>query len=411
MSERASGLDRQIKAIIKPIYSGLSMIASHDQRVGAKALYRKERFNEVARDYLRATLDMMSESTSKDLANKNLAAAVAQFIAYIHELFPLYTRGVLTVLRQSYGRALTDLYKNSLALQKLLAASPSVEDTEVGSLVLPEQRSSPIYTKVENDRIVMDSGHSLHPFLRKEAISTTREYLRKELTELERALKASNIDKKYVEVFSRLQTFVGFSDDAGAIAFGLHVKLMSNLTAKIENELSDVLNVQISSTLTHSAYFASQYKDWIEFVQNAQSYPPRELVDSYIDPALAQVEATLVRHSASVDARIPQTLQLVRAILTGTSDDRKQAIYAAVRSVENLCIAAIAYSYEQAKHLIQDSASKARPVLVGIGAAAIIVIALNVISDFMPVIKNAAELNWILENLPKIEKIGRILSK
>ena len=79
--------------------------------------------------------------------------------------------------------------------------------------------------------------------------------------------------------------------------------------------------------------------------------------------------------------------------------------------VENFCIATIKYSYEQAKRFVQDSASKARPKLVTIGAATIIVLALQVISNFMPVIKNASELNWIIENLPHIEKISKSLSK
>jgi hypothetical protein len=95
----------------------------------------------------------------------------------------------------------------------------------------------------------------------------------------------------------------------------------------------------------------------------------------------------------------------------GSADDRTQAIYAGVRSVENFCIATIKYSYEQAKLFLQDAAGKARPKLVTLGAATIIVLALQVISNFMPVIRNASELNWIVENLPNIEKISKILRK
>jgi hypothetical protein len=61
--------------------------------------------------------------------------------------------------------------------------------------------------------------------------------------------------------------------------------------------------------------------------------------------------------------------------------------------------------------LLQDSGAKARPALVRIGAALIIGVAINVISNFLPVIKNAPELNWILENLSKIEKIKNTLDK
>lgn len=405
-----SALDRQIRTTIDLIYPSMSMLVSQDHRVGARQLYHQQQFVDVTRAYFLAMMATQTQSPT-DRDRKILLATIAEFVTYIRSLFPQHKRGILTPVRQQFGRSLTELYKNTLTLQKLLEARISDEDSELGLLVLPEQQSSPIYTKIENDRIILDSGHSLHPLLRKEAIGRTRDYLQKELSELDATLRDSNIDRKYVETFARLGILIKFEDDAGAIAFGLHAKLLSNLTAKIENELADVLNVRISSTLTHAAYFASQYKDWIDFVQNSQSYPSRDAIDSEIDKALAEVETRLLNSSDTVDERIPQTLQFVRNILSGTAEDRKQAIYAGVRGVENLCITAITYSYDQAKRLIQDSAKKARPALVGLGAAAIIIIALNVISDFMPVIRNAPELNWILENLPKIEKIGKILTK
>jgi hypothetical protein len=80
-----------------------------------------------------------------------------------------------------------------------------------------------------------------------------------------------------------------------------------------------------------------------------------------------------------------------------------------VRSVENFCIATIRYSYDQALRFLQDAGSSARPKLVKMGAAAILLIAVGVIADFMPVIVSASDLNWILENMHNIEKIGRIL--
>jgi hypothetical protein len=224
-------------------------------------------------------------------------------------------------------------------------------------------------------------------------------------------LKDSNVDKRYVDAFSRLKGLLEFKDDSEAIAFGLHVRLVSNLTTKLENEIADVLSVHLAATLTHASYFASQYKDWVEFVQNAQSYPSREAIDGHIEDALTQVEGTLIENADSVDEKIPQSLRFIRSVLSGTAEDRKQAIYAAVTGVENVCIAAITYAFDQAMKLVQDAATAARPKLVKIGSAVIIVVALSIITNFMPVIKNASELSWILENLPKIEKLSRFLNK
>jgi hypothetical protein len=170
---------------------------------------------------------------------------------------------MVTELRNHFGKSLSQLYKNSIVLKKLLDAAAPSDDINIVPLILPDQQSSLIYTKVEHDRVVLDSGHPLHPFLRKEAIAETRQYLRDELAEIDKALKTSNVDRKYVEAFSQLSELIRFKDDAGAISFGLHIKMISHLTKKIEEELSEILNVQIASTLTHSAYFAIQRLDGV----------------------------------------------------------------------------------------------------------------------------------------------------
>jgi len=61
MATEASGSDRQIITAIGVINLTLSMLASRDQRVGAKALYKDEDFTRIVRDYYSATLDVASE--------------------------------------------------------------------------------------------------------------------------------------------------------------------------------------------------------------------------------------------------------------------------------------------------------------------------------------------------------------
>ena len=353
MPERDASPRTQLRKLTEAVYPTLGMLASRDQRVGAKLLYKNEVFGDATRKYLIALLDTINEV--EPVSFLPLQQAAIDFVTFMGSLYPGHKRGFLTPLRKEYGRTLTELYKDSLALIELIELVGQLPNSELEPLVLPEPRPSPIYTKVENDRIVLDSGRALFPFLRKEAISQTREYLRKELSELEKTLQGCEYKQRPVDAFSRLQSLLHFEDDAGAIAFGLHVRLLSNLTNKIENELSDVLNIHIASTLTHAAYFASQYKDWVEFVQNAHTYPSRDAINDFIDSALTQVEETLSEESHEhVDERIPQSLRLIRSVLNGNADDRKQAIYAAVTGVENLCIAAITYSYQQAKTLVRD---------------------------------------------------------
>lgn len=398
-------LTAQKKRLLDEVGETLYLLLKHDQRLGAKIFYDDKDFAHAVQIYF-----MAIENFDINRANQaeEVIAGASLFIDYVQRRYEGSQSRMLTTLRQDVGGSFSSLYKNTLTLRTLLSFN-SPDDLVLEPLDLPEQQSSPIYTKVEGNRVVLDSGHPLHPFLRKEGVDETRKYLKKEFAEIGDTLKVSNVDRKYVDAFYKLFQLIDFKDDAGAISFGLHVRMMARLTTKIEDEMSDILAAQIGSTLTHASYFASQYKDWIDFVRNAQSYPGRKDIESHIGEALDSVTELLQNNPETVDERIPDSIRFITTLLTDNSKDRTEAIYAGVRGVENFCIVAIRYAYEQAVDLLKDAGRKARPGLVKIGAGMIILVALGVISHFMPVIKSAPELNWILENLSNFEKIGRIL--
>ncbi|MFT3939195.1 hypothetical protein [Rhodopseudomonas sp.] len=388
------------------ISSSVGPLAKQDQRFGASVLYQKREFVDLTIHYhvaLQRLLVTWSENAFIELRDR-----IVEFVEYVNDLFPNDRQRMLTTLRQRLGGSFSLLYKQSVAALKLMEHGfPGSKELE--RFDLPEQKSSPIYTKIEGNRLVLDRGHSLHPLLRQESISETRGYLTRELNELADSLRSSNVDRKYVDTFAKLVYLIDFNDDSGAITFGLHARQVSRLTSSIEHELSDIQSAKISAALTHAAYFSSQYKDWVDFVRNAQNYPSREEVDGQIDEALRAVTEVLAESQETVDAQIPESIDQISTLLDSTSDDRINAIYAGIRGVENICIAAIRHAYDQAILLLQDSGKAARPTIVRIGAAAIIGVALKVIATFMPVILSASELNWILENLSRIEKLGHIL--
>ncbi len=274
---------------------------------------------------------------------------------------------------------------------------------------VPAQRASPIYAKIENQKIVLDEGATLHPLLQKDALQNARVHLKHQLEDLASVLDDSNVDKRFVRAFKQLSLLVVFEDDAGVINLGLQTNLIIAMTKGLESEISEVLSLQISSTLTNVSHYASQYKDWVDFTRNARDYPARNAIETEIDKAIENLERTLSSSSEVVDAKIPASFVLIGQLLKGDANDRRNAMYASIRGFENICIAASKYAYEQAVAYLQDAGAKARPTLVKIGAALIVALSLSIVADFMPVITKAPELHWILENLPQLEKISRIL--
>jgi hypothetical protein len=175
---------------IAEVIPTLSMLVSMDQRVGAKTLYGNTAFVDAVRLYYVASINY--QKTQGDLIDQeSLLESAQRFIDVIESFYQQHRRGLLTPLRRDYGRSLTELFKNTLQIRKLIVSDAmrgAAIEPEIAPIDLPDQRSSPIYTKIENDRIVLDAGHRLHPFLRKEAISQTRSYLREEFSELEQKL-------------------------------------------------------------------------------------------------------------------------------------------------------------------------------------------------------------------------------
>jgi hypothetical protein len=406
VSAKAPISKSQVRLLLSAILDSLAPMVRGDQRFSAKMLYGKRGFTEAGSKYLTAAFELYE--TWEEKSFNELLVHARDFAKVVQDLFPNDHARMRTILRRQVGPSMSVLYKNSIALIQFMDLG-FADESFLEPINIPEQRPSPIHTKVMDERITLDVGRSLHSFIRREGVAETRQYLRQELNALHATLKASNVDRKYVEAFGKLPELIDFQDDAGAISFGLHVRLISQLTKRIEDELSDILGVQIAATLTHAGYFASQYKDWIEFLHNAQNYPSRIIVETEIDEALDNVAALLANSPETVDERIPQSIRLIGALLKGSSEDRVNAIYAGVRGIENICIATIKYAYEQAILLLQESGQKARPTVIRIGAVAIVSLTLAMISNFMPVIKNASELAWIVENLPHIEKINRIL--
>ena len=152
--------------------------------------------------------------------SRELSTNAVQFLSFVQEqLFPNDKSRMLTTLvgrRVQPSRSYTKIHLNYPELLKFAFR----EDSTLEKIDLPEQKSSPIYTKIESNRVVSDSGHGLHPFLRSEAVAETRAYLRRELTDLCKVLRSSNVDRKYAEAFAKFPSLIIFNDDAGAISFG-----------------------------------------------------------------------------------------------------------------------------------------------------------------------------------------------
>jgi hypothetical protein len=117
----------------------------------------------------------------------------------------------------------------------------------------------------------------------------------------------------------------------------------------------------------------------------------------------------LAANPANVDGKIIETVELIEGSLRDDGEIRAGAIYAAVRGFENVCIVAVKFVFDQVLALLKETGERLRSYTARTIAATMIVLTAGMIASFMPVIKAAPELNWILENLPKIEKLKELI--
>jgi hypothetical protein len=393
-------LKRQIGKTAEKIF----LFANKDGRVAVPiSLYDEVKYAQALDKFAQEFLLIIPDFNEFRLRKLRLAAI--DYVAEVSALFG-HRKKILTEMRVGFGTAFVDAYKYSNELIRLIDAEEL--DSEFSPDNIPEQSPSAIYAKVEDKKIVLDEGAGLHPLLRPGALEQTRAYLMQEVEVISIELEKSNVDRRFVNTFKILRGRLSFQDDAGAISLGLHVRAILQILKSVQDEISDILTAQLAANLTHISYFASQYQDWVDFVRNAQTYPGRELVEGEIEKAIENLNITLGSNPETVDKRIPESFHLFTKLLDGDVDDRRNAIYATVRGFENICIATIRFVYAEAVQFLKDSTNKARSTLVNVAAATIVVLTLALIADFMPVIKSAPELNWLLENLPRLEKISNL---
>jgi hypothetical protein len=384
----------------------IALIHDQDGRLSIdRAIYQNEEFKLTLAALLRDLYDLRSSKLHEQAAA--LLVSTRNYIKVVDAIFSDSRPRFLTSMRAAGGRTFLRAYKDAVSLEKILDASLS--DDELVPTNVPDQKPSPIYAKIEGSKIVMDSGRTLQPLLSVHSLERTRLYLKGELLQLIESLQASNVDRRLIVEIFKLGELLKFEDDAGAIVLGLHTKKVIQMALQIEHEISAVLGVQVSSTLTQLSHFAAQYKDWIEFLRNAAQYPAKQAVEGSIDGAVERFVEVLAANPDNVDRRIPATVKLIEGSLSEDSEIRSGAIYAAVRGFENVCIVAVKFAFDQVIALLKETTEKVRNYSAKILAVTIVTLAIGMITSFMPVIKAAPELNWVLENLPKIEKIRELI--
>jgi hypothetical protein len=317
-------IERQLLRLLDRV----ALIHNRDGRLRVdKSIYEDGRFMSSLRALY---LDLMESRPPIDQEQAfKVRHSTKNYIAAVNAMFVKARPRFLTTMRFVGGTSFVNAYKEAGSLEKILDAS--LHGDELSPTNVPDQKPSPIYAKIEGQKIVLDSGRTLQPLLSAHSIERTKSYLRGELIQLVDSLKSSNVDTRITFEISKLSNLMEFDDDSGAIILGLHTRKVSNMALQIEHEISAVLAVQVSSTLTQVSHFASQYKDWIDFLRNAAQYPPRQAIDGSIDISVEKFADVLAENPASVDEKILATMKLIESSLTDNREIRAGAIYAAVR--------------------------------------------------------------------------------
>ncbi|MBR2120356.1 MAG: hypothetical protein IJ935_17240 [Afipia sp.] len=384
----------------------VTLIFNQDGRLRiSNSIYKADEFMPSVKELLRALIEF-NQSSNHDYGVK-LLTATRSYIRTVDKIFERSRPRFLTSMRSAGGPSFVNAYKDAVSLEKILGVS--IAGDEFAPINLPEQKPSPIYARVEGQKIVLDSGKSLHPLLSVSALDRTKAYLKEELSQLVAALRSSNVDRRIVAEFSKLISFIDFEDDAGAIILGLHARKVMQIGSMVEQEVSSVLSIQITSTLMQVSHFSSQYKDWVDFIRNALQYSARDAVEDKIDGAVKDFIEILASNPNSIDQRIPEVVKSIEGSLAQEEETRAGAIYALIRGFENICIVAVKFAFDEANKLVSETAKNIRGMAAKALAVTVVGLALTMIYSFMPVINVAPELSWITEIISKIEKIKDIL--
>jgi hypothetical protein len=171
-----------------------------------------------------------------------------------------------------------------------------------------------------------------------------------------------------------------------------------------ESELPDALSAALQVHTMGVGMYLAQFPDWAQFSQAAANIRLDQSAEAAVVAALDSVINATDEAGDLADPEVPKMLKQLRELVTDPQRASKRAIFAAIRSVENLVIKVFSYGSGLLHETITKTSSAASTTISKGLAAALLAIGLSAASGLLPISASIDGLGWLREAVVLVQR-------
>jgi hypothetical protein len=266
-------------------------------------------------------------------------------------------------------------------------------DIEAVRRAIPNQRVAPAQFEISGS-VLRVRAQSRSPKKDTELIAgLSLEALLQQGAEIQNLLEAGNVDRRLARKVGELNEALKSKENI--IKLGLQNITCSSMAKALSKELPDAVSAQIEGFCTGLGMYIAQFEEWQTFVQNAVEASINEKdsegLRSFADTLLQEMSL----YSEAVDPEVPQTIRFLTELLDDPRRASKRAVFAFIRTIENLVIEAFGFVLETISATAQKTTEKVAEKGSSYITRALIAIGLVSATGLLPVSAQVKGMEWI----------------
>lgn len=268
--------------------------------------------------------------------------------------------------------------------------------------ITPDQQPGPLQFEFAEGILRLRRQASKTNPLDSENVSNARYSLTEDARGLLQSLSDTNCDPRITSIIQEVEAIL--DSDADIIRLGLINYTCDNLFSMFSDELPSITSARFMGLSTGIRLYVAQFPEWQRFLDNAarSEFDDEDAETAYqvgkkILPALQQ-------STDLVDPQVPKSVELILETLKNPKLSAKRALFAAVRTLENLLAAALSEFAKLISDVSQGARSGAKKAAGAIAASGLLLVAANAAVELSPTAQNVLSSNWM-------SKAGELVQK
>jgi hypothetical protein len=230
-------------------------------------------------------------------------------------------------------REITEFLKEQ---KPLWPEPPSIENINLGFRlisIVPDQKIGPLQFEIFEDILRIRPTPAEIESEDEGLVLRAQSILVEEGIGLSNELRNSNLDPRIAEIVENITIQVSSRDDI--IKLGISNIAMGQVSQNLSDELSPFVAAKITSFQLAVRQYTGQFPDWIRYCENAARAEDDADIENIKEFGKRIIDLT-EKQDNLIDPKIPKSLRLIFEAIESPQQSGKRAVFAAVRTVENL---------------------------------------------------------------------------